>query len=95
MRDRASSSAATPIKDVAPSFFVGAAANPFGDPFEFRPIRLAKKVKAGADFIQTQLIYNVERFTQFMERVRKLGLHKRSTSWPASSRSSRRAWPST
>src|SRR3990172_4617202 len=58
--------------------FGGAAANPFGDPFEFRPYRLAKKVKAGADFIQTQLIYNLERFKQFMEKVRQLGLHEKT-----------------
>ena len=45
-----------------PRFFVGAAANPFGDPFEFRPYRLGKKVAAGADFVQTQLIYNMPRF---------------------------------
>jgi methylenetetrahydrofolate reductase (NADPH) len=37
-----------------PRFFIGAAANPFGDPFEFRVVRLAKKVAAGAQFIQTQ-----------------------------------------
>lgn len=64
------------IKGIEPRFFVGAAANPFGDPFEWRPHRLAKKVKAGADFIQTQLIYNIERFARFMEEVRKLGVHE-------------------
>ncbi len=55
-------------------FFLGAAENPFADPFDFRPYRLAKKVKAGARFIQTQLIYNVPKFAQFMHRVRDLGL---------------------
>ncbi len=55
-------------------FFLGAAENPFADPFDFRPYRLAKKVKAGARFIQTQLIYNVPKFAQFMSRVRDLGL---------------------
>ena len=58
-------------------FFVGAAANPFADPFEFRPLRLAKKVKAGADFIQTQLIYNIPRFREYMARVRDMGLHEK------------------
>ncbi len=58
------------------SMFLGAAANPFGDPFEFRPLRLAKKVRAGADFIQTQGVFDVERFAQYMERVRDLGLHE-------------------
>jgi len=60
--------------DVPPRFFLGAAANPFADPFEFRPYRLAKKVKAGADFIQTQLIYNVQKFAEYMKRVGDLGL---------------------
>ncbi len=64
------------IKGQEPRFFVGGAANPFGDPFEWRPQRLAKKVKAGARFVQTQLIYNVPRFAEFMEQVRKLGVHK-------------------
>ena len=45
---------------VEPQLFIGAAANPFADPFEFRAARLAKKVAAGADFIQTQIIYNVD-----------------------------------
>jgi methylenetetrahydrofolate reductase (NADPH) len=66
------------MKGLEPRFFVGAAANPFGDPFEWRPHRLAKKVQAGADFIQTQLIYNLERFAEFMEKVRELGLHERT-----------------
>jgi methylenetetrahydrofolate reductase (NADPH) len=57
--------------------FVGAAANPFGDPFEFRPLRLAKKVAAGAQFIQTQLIYDMDRFREFMKRVVEMGLHEK------------------
>jgi len=56
---------------------VGAAANPFGDPFEFRPLRLAKKVKAGAHFIQTQLIYDMDRFRKFMEKAVEMGLHEK------------------
>ena len=60
----------------APQFFFGAAANPFAPPFDYRPLRLAKKVAAGARFVQTQLIYNVERFQTFMARVRDLGLHE-------------------
>jgi len=63
--------------DVEPHFFIGAAANPFADPFEFRVMRLAKKVMAGADFIQTQLIYNVEKFARWMEMVRDMDLHKK------------------
>ena len=62
---------------VEPKLFIGAAANPFADPFDFRPIRLAKKVAAGADFIQTQIIYNVDKFAKWMEEVRARGLHKK------------------
>ncbi len=60
-----------------PKMFVGAAANPFADPFELRVARLAKKVKAGADFIQTQCIYDLERFEKWMESVRDRGLHEK------------------
>ncbi len=56
--------------------FIGAAANPFADPFEFRVVRLAKKVKAGADFIQTQAIYDVGKFAKWMEMVTERGLDK-------------------
>jgi len=62
---------------VEPRFFIGAASNPFADPFEYRPLRLAKKIAAGADFIQTQLIYNVPKFKDYMKRVRDLGLHEK------------------
>lgn len=62
--------------EVEPHFFLGAAENPFADPFEHRVIRLAKKVKAGADFIQTQIIYNVEKFERWMGAVREKGLEK-------------------
>ena len=60
--------------EVAPRFFLGAAANPFVPPFDFRPHRLAKKVEAGADFIQTQFCFDVPRLQQFMRAVRDLGL---------------------
>lgn len=66
------------IKGVEPRFFVGAAAAPFAGPIEFRPYRLAKKVKAGANFIQTQLVYDVPAFADFMAKVRDLGLHKQT-----------------
>jgi methylenetetrahydrofolate reductase (NADPH) len=58
----------------APRMFIGAAANPFADPFEFRVIRLAKKIEAGADFIQTQCVYNLERFKAWMKMAREEGL---------------------
>ncbi len=60
-----------------PRLFIGAAANPFADPFEIRVIRLAKKVAAGVQFIQTQCIFNVERFGKWMEMVRDRGLHEK------------------
>jgi methylenetetrahydrofolate reductase (NADPH) len=54
--------------------FVGAAANPFADPFEIRVPRLAKKVAAGVEFIQTQCIYNLDRFEEWMKLARDRGL---------------------
>ncbi len=60
-----------------PRLFLGAAENPFVEPIEFRPHRLAKKVEAGADFIQTQIVFDVDRFVAFMQAVRDLGLHER------------------
>jgi len=60
-----------------PQMFIGAAANPFADPFEFRIIRLEKKINAGIDFIQTQCIYDMERFGEWMEQVCSKGLHKK------------------
>ncbi len=62
---------------VEPKMFIGAAANPFGDPFAFRVTRLAKKINAGADFIQTQCIYDMDRFKKWMEAVRDRGLHEK------------------
>jgi methylenetetrahydrofolate reductase (NADPH) len=61
--------------DRPPKMFVGAAANPFADPFEIRAARLAKKVAAGAEFIQTQCIYNLDKFEQWMQQIRDRGLH--------------------
>jgi methylenetetrahydrofolate reductase (NADPH) len=63
--------------EVAPQLFIGAAENPFADPFEARAPRLGIKVRAGADFIQTQIVYNVDKFFRWMEEVRQLGLHKK------------------
>jgi 5,10-methylenetetrahydrofolate reductase len=76
MRDDEVFQCGDPIKQGSPRFFVGAAINPFADPFEFRPYRLAKKVAAGVDFIQTQLIYDMPRFREFMKRVVDMGLHE-------------------
>jgi methylenetetrahydrofolate reductase (NADPH) len=77
MRDEGRFQCGEEIPGGGPRFFIGAAANPFGDPFEFRPYRLAKKVAAGADFIQTQLIYDIPRFREYMKRVVDMGLHEK------------------
>jgi len=76
LRDKAAFQCGEEIKGVNPRFFVGAAENPFGHPLDWRPFRLGKKVKAGADFIQTQLVFNIPRFREFMARVCELGLQK-------------------
>jgi methylenetetrahydrofolate reductase (NADPH) len=68
---------------VEPNLFIGAAANPFADPFEFRVARLGKKVAAGADFIQTQIVYNVDKFAEWMKMVRDRGLHEKVKILPA------------
>jgi 5,10-methylenetetrahydrofolate reductase len=77
MRDEAKFQCGDDIKGEYPHLFIGAASNPFGDPFEFRPYRLAKKAVAGADFVQTQLIYDIPRFREFMKKVVDLGLHEK------------------
>ena len=62
---------------VPPRIFIGAASNPFAEPVSFRARRLRKKVLAGADFIQTQSIYNMEKFREFMKQAVDMGLHER------------------
>ena len=57
-----------------PKMFIGAASNPFAEPYEWRVHRLAKKIEAGADFIQTQCIYNMERFREFIHVANEEGL---------------------
>ena len=76
MRDERVFQSGEAFKGLEPRFFVGAAESPFADPVEFRPYRLAKKIKAGASFIQTQLVYDLPAFEHFMEKVRELGLHR-------------------
>ena len=58
----------------APEVFIGAAANPFAEPYDYRPYRLAKKIEAGTDFIQTQCIYNMKRFREFIKQANDMGL---------------------
>lgn len=77
MRDEGRFQGGAEIKN-PPKMFIGAAANPFADPFELRVLRLAKKIAAGADFIQTQCIFNVDKFEMWMEGVRARGLHKQT-----------------
>jgi methylenetetrahydrofolate reductase (NADPH) len=60
-----------------PQMFIGAAENPFADPFEIRVLRLAKKAAAGVQFIQTQCIYNMQKFKKWMQGVREMGLHEK------------------
>ena len=58
----------------APRVFLGAAENPFAAPLEFRAQRVAKKVAAGAQFIQTQYCYDMPMLREFMRRLEDLGL---------------------
>ena len=60
-----------------PRVFLGAAANPFGPPLDYRPLRLAKKVAAGAQFVQTQYCFDLEVFKNYMAVVRDMGLHEK------------------
>jgi 5,10-methylenetetrahydrofolate reductase len=76
MRDDAVFSCGEEIK-VPPKLFIGAAENPFADPFEFRPYRTRLKADAGADFIQTQIIYNVDKFREYMKKLVDLGVTER------------------
>ncbi len=64
--------------DKPPRMFIGAAANPFADPFEYRVVRLAKKIDAGVDFIQTQCIYNMDRFKKWIHLAREEGLTEKA-----------------
>jgi methylenetetrahydrofolate reductase (NADPH) len=61
-----------------PRLFIGAAWTPLGDPVEIRSLRLKKKVEAGADFIQTQGVFDVDRFREQMKAVVDMGLHERT-----------------
>ena len=78
LRDEKKFQSGQELKTSEPRFFIGAAENPFADPFKFRAIRLAKKITAGADFIQTQIIYNVKKFKEWMKMVTDMGLHEKA-----------------
>ena len=77
MRDEKKFLCEDEIKNNEPRIFIGAVANPFADPFEYRVLRLEKKINAGADFIQTQCVFDLEKFEKWMNLVVKQGLHKR------------------
>jgi methylenetetrahydrofolate reductase (NADPH) len=81
LRDNAIQESGDPISPATP-FFIGAAWTPFGPPEKFRTIRLAKKINAGADFIQTQAVYDVKRFAEAMRRAEDIGLTERAAILP-------------
>jgi methylenetetrahydrofolate reductase (NADPH) len=73
MRDEGTYLSGRPLS-VPPSFLIGAVENPFAPPLEFRPMRLGKKIEAGAEFVQTQICFNVDKLRLFMARCGDLGL---------------------
>lgn len=77
MRDESALEGGDPLEE-APELFIGAAWTPMGDPVDYRVTRLGKKVAAGADFIQTQGIYDVKLFAEIMKQVRDKGLHEKT-----------------
>ncbi len=77
MRDEGRLLDRTELKS-SPKYFLGAAANPFADPLGFRVIRLAKKIDAGAEFIQTQCIYNYSRFEAWLHEAKEEGLAEKT-----------------
>jgi methylenetetrahydrofolate reductase (NADPH) len=77
MRDQKAFECGDEMK-IEPRMYIGCAANPYASPFEFRVVRLQKKVEAGADFVQTQAVFDMKVFEEFMKLVRERGLHKRA-----------------
>ncbi len=77
MRDDGVQQGGDPLKE-RPHLFIGAAWTPLGDPIKIRPLRLKKKINAGADFIQTQGVFDVERFKEQMKIITDMGLHERT-----------------
>ncbi len=75
MRDRGEYLSGRKIK-TPPRVFLGAAINPFSPPQDFRPVRFAQKVAAGAQFVQTQYCFDIDLFERYMQRVRDAGLHE-------------------
>jgi 5,10-methylenetetrahydrofolate reductase len=77
MRDHGVFQSGDTIRGTCPRLYLGAAANPFADPFEYRVDRLEKKIEAGAEFIQTQSVFNMDRFHRWMDEVTSRGLDKK------------------
>ena len=77
MRDKGIFQSGDEIIAGKPDIFIGAAANPYAEPYELRVDRLEKKIVAGADFIQTQSVFNLDRFNEWMDDVRSRGLDKK------------------
>ena len=77
MRDESKFQGGADIED-PPKIFIGAAANPFADPFEWRVHRLAKKINAGVDFIQTQCIYNMKKFREWIKQANDMGITEKA-----------------
>jgi 5,10-methylenetetrahydrofolate reductase len=77
MRDQGVFQSGDPLLAARPTVFLGAAANPYADPYELQVDRLKKKISAGAEFIQTQSVYNIEKFVRWMDDVRSQGLDKK------------------
>jgi 5,10-methylenetetrahydrofolate reductase len=77
MRDKGVFQSGDELRAERPMVYLGAAANPYADPFEFQVVRLEKKIEAGAEFIQTQSVYNMEKFVRWMDAVRSQGLDKK------------------
>jgi 5,10-methylenetetrahydrofolate reductase len=81
LRDEAVQEGGDSIKPAAP-FFIGAAWTPLAPPEDFRVIRLAKKIEAGADFIQTQAVFDVNRFAEAVGKAHEMGLTERAAILP-------------
>ncbi len=77
LRDEHKVLSGEPIKGDVP-LYIGAVANPFAEPVELHLLTLAKKIRAGADFIQTQAIFDLPRFVEWMQKVREQGLHEKA-----------------
>jgi methylenetetrahydrofolate reductase (NADPH) len=77
MRDEGVFQNGEPLLAGRPCVFLGAAANPYADPFEFQVDRVRKKIEAGAEFIQTQSVYNLEKYERWIDEMRSQGLDKK------------------